>query len=478
MIRIIYLLLPIFLCLTACTSETDDKPAQAGCLSCHDFRMDKHHDIGCTSCHSGSNETAIKDEAHLGLVSKPAHPDNMTKSCGQCHGQHTVQLRKSLHYTLKNSTNIFRGSFYASSSLASFQETPQATSPTNIPELADDLLRRRCFRCHLFTSGDSYPKVSRGTGCSACHLQFYEGKLKSHLFQSPADDQCLSCHYGNYVGFDYYGRFEHDFNNEYRTPYTTTQDYFKPYGVEYHELRPDIHQQKSMVCIDCHSGPELMTSGNVKPSCKGCHKKDMLKKQLPNNVTKNKADYILTARNGRKHNIPLMQDPAHSRFKEKIACQSCHAQWAYNDIGKHLLRSDTDNYDLFFNLSVQGSAEIEKIVENNNDFEKEELPLVMTDKITDKAYPGLWYKGYSYRRWESVQLGRNNDGTISVFRPLLDYSLSWIDGDDTVIYDSVPARSPQGAMKSYVPHTTGAAGLFYADRIQRFLASENPPPEE
>ncbi len=57
---------------------------------------------------------------------------------------------------------------------------------------------------------------------------------------------------------------------------------------------------------------------------------------------------------------------------------------------------------MWANLTIQGSFEIETILENNNDFDKTELPGQMTDKLTGEPEPGLWYKGYTMRRWETI----------------------------------------------------------------------------
>ena len=114
----------------------------------------------------------------------------------------------------------------------------------------------------------------------------------------------------------------------------------------------------------------------------------------------------------RDHTVPIMQNPAHEeQNRKKINCQVCHAQWAFNDFGKHFLRSDTDNFDIWANISAQGNFEIETIVKNNNDFDKTELPAQMTDKITGEPESGLWYKGFTMRRWETIILGRDDKET-------------------------------------------------------------------
>jgi len=265
-----------------------------------------------------------------------------------------------------------------------------------------------------------------------------------------------------------------DLNIEYRTPYTTSEEHFRPYGVEYHQLAADVHKLKGMVCIDCHFQTQLMTGNdNSKPSCKTCHIKNELLKFTPDNITSNGDTYTLTSNDGKEHPVIFVNNPAHFNQKDKLTCQACHAQWTFNDFGRHFLRSDTDNYDLFENLSVQGSFEIESLVDNNNDFDKDELPLIMTDKLTGVPKDGLWYKGYTIRRWEAVMLGRDKNGAISPVRPLLDYRLSWIDEDDVVRFDSVPSSAANGGIVPYVPHTTGPAGIFYQERLDAYLRTED-----
>jgi hypothetical protein len=170
-----------------------------------------------------------------------------------------------------------------------------------------------------------------------------------------------------------------------------------------------------------------------------------------------------------------MQHRAHQDSKDPkddITCQACHAQWTFNDFGTHFLRSDTDDFDTWSNLSIQGNFELENIIEHNSVFENTELPAQMTDKITGEQQTGLWHKGYTMRRWESVILGRGDDGKITTVRPILDYSLSWIDEEETVRFDSVPSQAPNMGFRPYAAHTIGPAGLFYQERLEQFLAKE------
>jgi hypothetical protein len=399
----------------------------------------------------------------------------MMASCGKCHKQQVQDNSHSLHFTVRNEVNLVRKAFGAKKSLESIVDIPHSESPDNILELVDDLLRRRCLRCHVYYTGDRYPGIVRGSGCASCHLSFYEGKLVSHsFFKTPGDKQCLQCHYGNHVGSDYYGRFEHDMNDEYRTPYTTRNDYFRPFGLEYHQLETDIHQQKGMVCVDCHSGSQLMNQVPSTLSCASCHDEQLLKTNKPNSITvDSKGSYILlSVDDNKKHIVPLMKHAAHQKYKHIAGCQVCHASWSFNDQQTSLLRSDLDEYDDFARLTAQGSFEVEKLLLNNLDYDADEIEPVMSDKISGKQFPGLWHKGYRIRRWEDIPIGRDDTGKLQVVRPILDLHISWINVDAEVLFDSVSATTINNGLLPYIPHTTGKAGLFYEERIQRFLRTE------
>ncbi len=482
--RVLHYLFLLFFLLGSCSGDGEEQKKsptpkkqhvvqQKGCRSCHDKQLDSAHDFPCTTCHGGDNSTAQKEVAHVNLIAEPAHPDNMVGICGKCHADQVKESAHSLHFTLNNEVNLVRNAFGAQEDLNSLIDIPIAQSPTTSLELADDLLRRRCLRCHVYYKGDRYPAIVHGSGCAACHLSFYEGKLTSHAFiKTPDDLQCLQCHYGNHVGADYHGRFDHDMNEEYRTPYTTRNTYFRPYGMEYHQLQKDIHQEKGLLCVDCHYGDTLM--GDTKSiTCEECHNKRLLKQKLPHNVSKtDDGSFLLLSSSQKSHPLITMDHPAHQKYGNQVACQVCHATWTFNDEKTSLLRSDLDEYEDFSRLTVQGSFEIEKILLNNLDYEAEEVAPVMRDKITKELRPGLWHKGYTIRRWEDIPLGRDNDGIIQVMRPILDLELSWIDENQTVHFDAVQAGGESHGMLPYVPHTTGKAGLFYEKRIRNFLESE------
>ncbi len=454
------------------TPETVQKKAvvelQPGCQQCHiAVQLDSNHDLACTDCHRGDNNSNDREIAHIGLITAPAAPTRMAETCGSCHPKQLETCGKSLHFTLNNAVNLVRSHFDLEPNLADLTEIPEAgIPPADKSQLVDDLLRRRCLRCHVYTAGDSYPYVQRGTGCAACHLQYTAGKLQSHAFTLPTERNCLSCHYGNKVGTDFVGRYEHDYNWEYRTPYTTKQEFHRPYGVELHNLAPDIHQQRGFTCLDCHSSGQL--SGQ-EPSirCRDCHAPAADSVPALANVSNEGGQLILTTRgDGKKHPVPGLKHPAHDLYKDRVACQVCHAQWGFNDGVTHLLLSYSDDADPWDRLTVQSSSVVENFLDHNLYSDEDELEPSMPDSINNTSKPGIWYLGFSQRRWENILIDRDNDdGIIKVFRPILDLRLSAVDEDETVIHGFDNLAGSGTGLLPYTPHTTGPAGMFYEQRF-------------
>jgi hypothetical protein len=404
------------------------------------------------------------------MLSAPAAPGNMETICGKCHKEQVENCAQSLHFTLKNAVNTVRDHFALTPSLTDLRQIPESASPLTKDGLINDMLRRQCLRCHVYTTGDSYPYVQRGTGCAACHLQFTAGKLQNHSFGKPTERQCLSCHYGNHVGSDFVGKYEHDFNWEYRTPYTTNSSYMRPYGVELHNLVPDIHSRKGLTCLDCHNGRQLAGKEN-NVLCTSCHSADGIS-SLPTNVSKRNGEFILTSVKDKKsHQIPQLTHPAHTKYKGKVACQVCHAQWAFNDRPTHLMLSYLEDADPWERLTVQSSSTAEIFLEHNLNSDDEELSPLMPDSINGRQKPGIWFMGFTQRRWEDILIDKDSDGVIKVFRPLLDLRLSAISEDEEVLFDNLQGKG--NGLLPYTPHTTGPAGLFYEQRFVHLL-KKNP----
>lgn len=444
------------------------QPMLPGCRNCHPFTMDTSHDLNCETCHGGDPKASAEQGAHAGLIPQPAHPEQMVAVCGKCHATIVQQVAATLHFTVADEVNLVRQAFGAKERLASLTTIPQHEAPATPLQLADDLLRRRCLRCHLYTAGDAYPATRHGTGCAACHLALQNGILTDHQFLArPTDQQCLSCHYGNRVGADYYGRFEQDFNWDYRTPFQIKALEAPPaYGVGFHQLRPDLHQEAGMACIDCHSGQELMAGGKGL-TCRTCHAA-VLGADAPSALTEQDGRrQLTTALTGKRLAVPLMRDSAHALYGRGVACQVCHGQWSFADHGHHLLRQDSPDYEPWQALTRQGSAELESKLAAALAPESEGLAATMVDGLTGQDRPGVWLQAYELRRWEEINTCLDSQGVLQVCRPILDLHLSYVNAAAEVVFDGLRPVAGALVMQPYTPHSTGRAGAFYRKRLPR-----------
>lgn len=456
------------------TVSTDTAlPAKIGCVGCHaEMRLDAAHQLACTSCHSGQDNEVQADKAHAGLIARPSHPSRMAETCGGCHPGQVDAAAASRHFTLSGLINKVRNHFGAESRFLKPADIPQADPASGTLALADDMLRRRCLRCHVYAKGDAYDAVTHGTGCAACHLAFANGKMVSHAFIPPTDRQCLNCHYGNRVGSDYHGRYEHDFNWEYRTPYflhTPQNTAPRPAGVEWHDLAPDIHQQRGLICIDCHrhSGHD---SQEPRIACITCHgwRSGQPAPCLDTLALRGKGLSLIGRMDGKEHPVPLLNHPAHRQYGARVACQVCHGQWSFNDAPTSLLLSNRHEYEPWERLIVQGSSEVEALLEHNIHY-SDEKPLTMRDGLTGEPRPGIWYLGYGQRRWEQMIVCKDTDGMIKVFRPYLDLRLSMINADGQALFDNIVGK--HSGLLPYTPHTTGPAGLFFMNRFRHLMST-------
>ncbi len=449
---------------TAPVAETTPLPENPSCSDCHPHTLDKNHSFACTTCHKGTSPAANAEQAHTGLLAKPAHPDVMMQTCGKCHEAQVQNSHESLHFTSRNEVNTVRKAFGATTELERAEEIPIHTELSTPLALVDDMLRRRCLQCHIRYDGE-YTETLRGTGCAACHLHYANTSMVSHKFLAkPQDNECLHCHNSNFVGADYYGRYDHDFHWDYRTPYGKDgSEASRPYGVNTHQLSTDIHQQAGLKCIDCHPGSSLMNDTPSTITCTSCHTYNGEPSPLKIQLKENKP----TLMTGNKElSIPQLKHPAHEKYKNKATCTVCHAVWSFNDEGTHLFRQDAEEYDEWEAISIQGSFEVEHEIYSNINTDGYPYPF-MSDKLTGQNYYGLWHKGYELRRWEFPIVCQDDTGMLHICRPLLDLSLTWVNDEEDVVFDNVqPTNIRQKGLLPYTPHTIGKAGPFYKERLQ------------
>jgi len=270
-----------------------------GCLICHNNVTgleDAHNPaaLGCLSCHGGNPFTLDKKLAHKGMILIPGNLVDAQKSCGtaSCHPEISRRIPNSIMSTMSGVVTVDRYVFGENNSLSAIAHIKDIGYTA-----ADQHLRDLCANCHLGnpkTEPGHVTQLSRGGACNACHLNYSDSaivsltqaksRLKSGVFYHPqlnlavSNDHCFGCHSrSGRISLNYEGWHETLLEKE-NIPeegkYRVLED---ERVLEY--IRDDVHHQKGMTCIDCHTSYELMGDGNlyahkeqqVKIRCEDCH---------------------------------------------------------------------------------------------------------------------------------------------------------------------------------------------------------------
>lgn len=209
------------------------------------------------------------------MIKRPS--DDLTV-CGRCHGAIASTFKKSLHYGTPGLRHGIAGRL-----------SPAVTKLFN-----EKVFPKACNSCHA--------------ACGDCHVKspviggINLGLLKGHRFVRRDEGKtCALCHGG---------RVYPEFTGEYG-------------GV------PDVHYQKGMVCLDCHTRSESHGDDSAQterkarkdhPSCQGCHPKGSEK--------------------GEK------AKEAHAAHKGLLSCVACHSSGPYRNC-----------YDCHLGKGAQAKAE-------------------------------------------------------------------------------------------------------------------------
>lgn len=281
-----------------------------GCLVCHTNVTglgDAHRPeaVGCVSCHGGDAFTLVAIRAHAGMELIPGNLATARLRCGQaaCHPTIVPRVERSLMTTISGIVAVNRAVFGEPTGEA----TGEAPHVLRLGQSAADThLRQLCAACHL-----GAPKLAlgpngedaRGGGCNACHLsygpaalealtQYERGKLRGaaeaptvHPAVSLDTDngQCFGCHSrSGRISTSYEGWHEmHEppagssaLGQLGPSRYRTLAD-----ERVFERVMPDVHQQRGLDCIDCHTANEVMGDGEtharksqqLRVACEDCH---------------------------------------------------------------------------------------------------------------------------------------------------------------------------------------------------------------
>lgn len=401
------------------TTFISNHDLKESCLDCHQQYegYSKYHNpklIGCTSCHLGNKYQFEKEKAHQGMVLIPGNLKDAEKTCGVCHKEQLKKINTSLMTT--NSGLVAVNKFV-------FGEAENPNGSYHINNInftpAEKHLRDLCANCHLGTEKKEYGSInqkSRGGGCNACHLNYTQKSLNDlQIYQSsnkkilptthPAhnikvtNEHCFGCHSrSSRISTSYEGWSEtllkqHEVIN--KKGYRVLED-----RRVFAKQESDVHHNKGMLCIDCHSSHEVMGDGKkyihqedaVSVQCIDCHftalpktttvdkldaesiriatlrnfnlknKKIVLKEKngqpLINTFLDEKNNAFMISKNsGKVHPLTKQssvceKDNVHSN----LTCSSCHTAWAPKCIGCHNQydKNDKMGFDLLSYQYVTG----------------------------------------------------------------------------------------------------------------------------
>jgi len=200
-------------------------------------------EFSCVDCHGGkSDQFNNMEKAHTGLIKDPSEYhllDGENNSCGgasNCHNAIVSEYKNSLHQQLWGEKRMVALRF----GVDNFEACPTETQVGYSGE---------CTSCHA-TCGDCHISIPNSAG---------QGFISSHRFRKTPDqsNNCTACH-GSRIAHDFYGDAETG-------------------------RKGDIHFEKFMDCLDCHTQAEMHTgitdtenthryNYDLAPSCtQGCH---------------------------------------------------------------------------------------------------------------------------------------------------------------------------------------------------------------
>ncbi len=396
------------------------------CTDCHGGDGDART---MEAAHVAARQPVANDERTVGLRHDLAYrrflnPTDLrvsTEVCGRCHESECSNLEKSLHGTTAGhlSDGLYENGVMRDKaqrfSIFPVKDT-DGTVPDNayksmpgIPAVSvdgddrigkhfSDLPRKSCMQCHLYSRGvglrgrlgqDGW---YRGEGCASCHVLYAHDGLS--LTNDPTVDKlepghaiahrmtskiptetCTTCHaLDANIGMSFrgLGQLPPGVPGGPDVPGTTDKLSKGRFFLRDEAIcPPDVHYERGMACIDCHTGADVMGDGNIYGfmedavgiRCETCHGTFSAKATLK---TKNggRLDHIkiqdgiayLTGKiDGKRRRVKQVVDvlnPRHEHHNKRakaamdpvkhgrLTCYACHSGWSVNFFGFHFDRNE------------------------------------------------------------------------------------------------------------------------------------------
>lgn len=354
-----------------------------------------------------------------------------------------------------------------------------------------DTYRKQCARCHIWGEGRRKRGDLRAGGCAACHVLYtndglYEGgdptipknkgihPMKHEITIKIPATQCTHCHTrGKRIGTTFVGMFEYDYKADGFAPPVNEkaepQDLL--YTKDYLNVRKDVHFERGMECMDCHTSIDLHGDGNIYPTtlyqveiqCADCHgTPEKYPWELPigwgtkvvfegerGTFKTDSTEHLLTSRGNprlnlerrgqkviltsffseKEHEVPLLKEKnLHNTWKtelgkvamavvsqhlDKLECYACHSTWAPQCYGCHMV----------YDKRKEGTDWVTTALNYNIINRKQQITKTKGDIEENRGW----------LRWEEPMLGINLKGKVTPIIPGCQVIWSYIDENGEVV---------------------------------------------
>ncbi|MCB2185110.1 MAG: hypothetical protein KQJ78_01740 [Deltaproteobacteria bacterium] len=472
----------------------------AGCLVCHPgYTSPVPTPPGrtaptCVFCHQGDGASPAQAQAHAGLVANPSSLSEAPRACGPCHPGWPAKVAASPMATAMGLINQTRylwgaqpdpGPRFATRAGGNLSLVPTAAQSG---QQVDDLLRRRCLRCHLAVPGADLRGARRSDGCAACHRAWpRDGAPRPHrLSKRVTVAQCLACHAGCGAGPEYAGWVPRD---DHASARFLSRDPDQPalwQGRTWRAMRPDLHFAAGLACQDCHPRAEIMGDGELRAAgllhvgvrCTTCHGRPgeppagphpqtTLGEPLPRVSLGPAGALLVTALDGKRHRIPLLATGAAAPVAhrapghERVACHACHSATNPADWGLMAWREERPALANWLPLAAQGDPQLLELGRRQAALPPgQAVKPSSRDYLTGQESPGVWVLSPFFRRFEWRLYGRGPEGRTFLLAPRFQF-----------LAPSPPSEGEGAPAAEPPPTMTGRPGLgltpWHAHTTQR-----------
>jgi len=348
-----------------------------GCLPCHSevHGLTASHSpeaVGCAACHLGRPWTGNADLAHSGLVRVPGNLSLARETCGSpaCHPAIVDRVDRSLMASGAGLVGVNRFVF-GEAATPDGGGSLRALGASPADRHLDDL----CASCHLGVEKEAPARIdelSRGGGCTACHLNHHEDpEAHPALSVRVGDEHCFGCHSrSGRISLSYAGWHEADGASSSGAPRGATRRLLD--GRVVVRRTEDVHHAAGLACVDCHTAREVMGDGRahrheeeaLEVACRDCHLEepprtlswDELDEEsrtlvrlragqehperrflvarrsglgLVNAFLDEAGEPVLEGKlDGRRHPLRHPSPACSGMGHDRVSCRACHAAWA------------------------------------------------------------------------------------------------------------------------------------------------------